>query len=187
MLPPSSLKLLYHSFIQPHIQYALPAWGGCSTQNKKRIITIQKRAIRTITKSFHTAHTEPRMKKLGLLKFEDLYKLDINLLAHDCLYGNAPKNIGNLVKLAQSTSHNLRNQVNNPLSLKVPIFKSRAGSHSFRLVGPTIWNMVPYEQQSINQKVRFKRAMKKSILENYEKAVCTNPRCKDKGNHLCTG
>ena len=64
LLPPSSLKLLYHSFIQPHIQYALPAWGGCSAQNKKRIITIQKRAIRTITKSFHTAHTEPRMKKL---------------------------------------------------------------------------------------------------------------------------
>ena len=67
LLPPSSLKLLYHSFIQPHIQYALPAWGGCSARNKKRIITIQKRAIRTITKSFHTAHTEPRMKKLGLL------------------------------------------------------------------------------------------------------------------------
>ena len=188
LLPPSSLKLLYHSFIQPHIQYALPAWGGCSARNKKRIITIQKRAIRTITKSFHTAHTEPRMKKLGLLKFEDLYKLDISLLAHDCLYGNAPKNIRNLAKLAQKTSHNLRNQVSKPLSLNVPNFKSRAGSHSFRQVGPTVWNIVPHEQQSISQKVIFKRAMKKSILENYEnKAVCTNPRCKDKGNHLCTG
>ena len=73
MLPPSSLRLLYHSFIQPHIQYTLPAWGGCSAQNKKRIINIQKRAIRTITKSYHTAHTEPRMKQLGLLKFDDLY------------------------------------------------------------------------------------------------------------------
>ena len=63
LLPPSSMRLLYHSFIQPHIQYNLPAWGGCSAQSKKRIINIQKRAIRTITKSYHTAHTEPRMKK----------------------------------------------------------------------------------------------------------------------------
>ena len=162
--------------------------GVAAVPKTKRIIIIQKRAIRTITKSFHTAHTEPRMKKLGLLKFEDLYKLDINLLAHDCLYGNAPKNIRNLTKLAQNTSHILRNQVSKPLSLKVPNFKSRAGSHSFRQVGPTVWNIVPNEQQSISQKVIFKRAMKKSILENYEKkAVCTNPRCKDKGNHLCTG
>ena len=48
LLPPSSLKLLYNSFIQPHLQYGLPAWGGCSGQNKNRIVTIQKRAIRTI-------------------------------------------------------------------------------------------------------------------------------------------
>ena len=41
MLPSCSLRLLYHSFIQPHIQYVLPAWGGCSTQNKKRIINIK--------------------------------------------------------------------------------------------------------------------------------------------------
>ena len=128
------------------------------------------------------------MKKLGLLKFEDLYKLDLNLLVHDCVYGNAPKNIGSLMNLAQSTSHNLRNQVSKPLSLKVPNFKSRAGSHSFRQEGSISWNMVPNELQTIKEKGIFKRTMKKSILENYEnKAVCTNPRCKDKGNHLCLG
>ena len=188
MLPPSSLKILYHSFIQPHIQYALPAWGGCSAQNKKRIITIQKRAIRTITKSFHTAHTEPRMKNLGLLKFEDLYKLEINLLTHDCLYGNAPKNIGSLTNLALNTNHNLRNQVSRPLDLKVPNFKSRAGSHSFRQEGSMSWNAVSHELKTISQKVKFKKAMKKTFLDTYErKAVCSNPRCKDKGNHLCMG
>ena len=128
------------------------------------------------------------MKKLGLLKFEDLYKLDINLLAHDCLYGNAPKNIRSLTTLAQNSNHNLRNQASKPLSLKVPNFKSRAGTHSFRQLGSISWNSVPSEVQAINQKVRFKRAMKKSILVSYEmKAVCKNPRCKDKGNHLCMG
>ena len=74
-VPPNSLKLLYYSFVQPYIHYALPAWGGCSSQSNKRIINIQKRAIRTITKSYITAHTEPRMKMLGILKFDDLNML----------------------------------------------------------------------------------------------------------------
>ena len=188
LLPPSSLKLLYHSFIQPHIQYALPAWGGCSAQNKKRIITIQRCAIRTITKSYYSAHTEPRMKKLGLLKFEDLYNLQNSLLVHDCFYNNAPQNIKSLINIAQNSNHNLRNQVSNPLDLKVPNFKSRAGSHSFRQVGSSSWNMVSSEVRAINQKGKFKKAIKNSILENYErKAVCSNPRCRDKVNHTCTG
>lgn len=104
LLPPSSMRLLYHSFIQPHIQYNLPAWGGCSAQSKKRIINIQRRAIRTITKSYHTAHTEPRMKKLGLLKFDDLYNLQSTLLVHDCYYERAPANISNCVNTNNVTS-----------------------------------------------------------------------------------
>ena len=188
LLPPSSLKLLYHSFILPHILYALPAWGGCSAQNKKRIITIQKRAIRTISKSYYSAHTEPRMKKLGLLKFEDLYNLQNTLLVHDCFYGTAPKNIKSLINIALNPNLNLRNQVSKPLDLKVPNLKSRAGSHSFRQVGSSSWNMVSSELRAVKQKERFKRAMKNSILENYErKAVCTNPRCRDKSNHACIG
>ena len=188
LLPPSSLRLLYHSFIQPHILYTLPVWGGCSAQNKKRIINIQKRAIRTITKSFYMAHTEPRMKKMGLLKFEDLYSLQSNLLTYDCFHGNAPKNIKNLVTKTLNPNLNLRNQTNNPLDLKIPNMKSRAGSHSFSCKGPGFWNEVSGELRVTNQKGRFKNGLKKQILESYDKkAVCTNPRCKDNGNHLCTG
>ena len=91
------LKILYHSFIQPHIMYGLPVWGGCNAQNSKRIVAIQKRAIRTITKSFFSAHTEPRMKKLGLLKFSDLYEQQCLTLAHDCYYHRAPTKISSFL------------------------------------------------------------------------------------------
>ena len=35
LLPPDSLKMLYNSFILPHLQYGLAAWGGCPNKNKK--------------------------------------------------------------------------------------------------------------------------------------------------------
>ena len=186
LLPASSLRLLYHSFIQPHIQYALPAWGSCTAQNEKRIINIQKRAIRTITSSYHTAHTEPRMKKLKLLKLNDLYNIQSSTLIHDCCYGSAPHNIKNLFTPAHISNHGLRSQTSKSLDLKVPVFKSRAGNNSFSANGPQLWNKVPSEIRSISQKERFKSAIKRSILNSYDKkATCTNPRCKDHSNHSC--
>ena len=187
LLPPSSLRLLYHSFIQPHLQYALPAWGGCSAQNKKRIVNIQKRAIRTVTKSYHTAHTEPRMKKLGLLKFDDLYSTQCTLLIHDCFYSNAPNSVRNRIEKASSSNHNLRHQSANPLDLKIPLLKSRAATSSFSVMGPSFWNKIPTEHRIISKKGSFKNVVKSSILSNYDqKAHCTNPQCRDKRNHSCS-
>ena len=185
LLPPSSLRLLYHSFIQPHIQYALPAWGGCSAQNKKRIISIQKRAIRTITKSYITAHTEPRMKKFGLLKFDDLYETQCMLLIHDCIYSNAPLSIKNCLSLIGGSEHNLRSEAAKPLDLKTPLLKSRAGTNSFSAKAPCFWNHTPTEVRAIERKTTFKKAIKNSIIRSYEqKTTCTNPRCSDHHNHV---
>ena len=184
MLPPRSLKLLYHSFIQPHIQYVLPAWGGCSAQNKKRIVNIQKRAVRTITKSYITDHTEPRMKKLELLKLDDLYKTECMLLIHDSVHGNAPSNIKSSIKLTSSSEHTLRNHVVNPLDLRIPSHKTRVGTNSFLTKGPQFWNNISCEIRSVSRKISFKKAVKNSILKDYEqKATCNNPRCRDHSNH----
>ena len=183
LLPPSTLKILYHSFIQPHIQYGLPAWGSSNAQNKKRVINIQKRAIRTVSKSYFHAHTEPRMKKYRLLKFEDLYQQQCLMLCHDCIHGSAPSKLKEMISLAQPTGYSLRN-VQNPLDLKIANFKTRAASNSFTAKGPSIWNNLPGTLREIQNKTHFKCATKNAILEKYEHVIyCNNPRCKDKRFH----
>ena len=126
LLPPKSLQLLYNSFIQPHLQYGIIAWGGCKNQNKKRIINIQKRTIRTLSKSYYSSHTEPRMKQMGILKLDDLYKQQNLSCVYDCLHKNAPVEIMNLVtREGNENGPTLRSQIQNPLNLKIPNFKSR--------------------------------------------------------------
>ena len=185
LLPPSSLKLLYNSFIQPHLQYGLPVWGGCSGQNKNRIVTIQKRAIRTITKSYYSSHTEPRIKKIALLKFEDLYKQQCLMLTHDCINNNAPNEIRQFVKKEQEVSRfNLRAHVQEPLKLRVPAYKTRCGRNSYRYKGPNMWNEIPSETKEIARKSIFKNAVKRQMLQGYQlKTTCNNPRCTDKQHH----
>ena len=185
-LPPSSLKLLYNSFIQPHIQYGQAVWGGCSGQNKQRIITIQKRAIRTVTKSFHLAHTEPRMKKMQLLNFDDLYKQQCILLCHDCINGRAPQQIANLLVSEQTTNlYPTRNRTANPLNLKIPNLKTRVGSNSFQVKGPAAWNEIATEIKSVDRREIFKSTIKRMFLYKYiKKTDCKNPRCNDHSFHL---
>ena len=185
LLPPSTLKLLYYSFIQPHLQYGLTVWGGCSNQNKKRVISIQKRSIRTVCKAYFNSHTEPRMKKLGILKLDDLYKQQCITNMHDCVHENAPSPIKNLVQLECNVSRfNLRSNSQNPLNVTTPLTKSRISSQSFSAKGPVFWNSLSADLKSIVRKSTFKTKIKRTLLNEYQAASdCHNPRCMDRRHH----
>ena len=186
LLPSTSLKILYCSFIQPHLQYGAAVWGGYNGQNRRRIVAIQKRIIRTITKSYFTAHTVPRLKKIGLLHFDDIYNLQCSTLIHDILNENSPKSIKGHVTLAtQITNHQTRNVQQNPLDLRTPVLRSRIGNNSFSVKGPKMWNEIPHEIRSLERKDSFKRQMKTHLLSKYHlKTECRNPRCNDKSYHV---
>ena len=185
LLPPSSLKILYSSLILPHLQYGLAAWGGCSGQSRKRITAVQKRVIRVISKSYYMSHTEPRMKKFGLLKLEQLYEQQSSTLIHDIINKRAPKVMGNLINLErEATSHNLRNHQSDPHQLRPPLARTKTSTNSLRTKGPQIWNQLPNELRSITSKSIFKSRLKQHYLEQYRVSTeCSNPRCTDRRHH----
>ena len=71
ILPPQILKIIYLSLIQCHLNYGILTWG----HQASRIFKLQKRAIRTITRSNYIAHSEPIFKYLDILTVNDIYKL----------------------------------------------------------------------------------------------------------------
>ena len=186
MLPPDSLKMLYNSLILPHIQYGLAVWGRSNSQNKKRINSIQKQIVRTISKSYLKSHTEPRMKALGILKLEDIYKQQCSTLVYDVLNDQCPENIKNLIQLATTKDeHALRGKEKNPLDLVKPNFKTKTGRGSFKANCPDVWNSLPNELKQIGNRELFKKHIKKHFLASYNENVsCTNPLCKDRGHHV---
>ena len=70
-LPIDILKTIYNALIQPHLNFSILLWG----KNTKRILKLQKWAVRAITCSKYNAHTDPLFKKLNLLKITDIYKI----------------------------------------------------------------------------------------------------------------
>ena len=73
ILPRTILFTLYNSMILPHLQYSILSWGF----NPGKVSTLQKRAIRLITRSKYNAHTDPLFKKYGLLALEDIFNISV--------------------------------------------------------------------------------------------------------------
>ena len=185
LLPPSSLKILYSSLILPHLQYGLAAWGGCSGKSRRRIAGVQKRAIRVISKAHHVSHTEPRMKKLSLLKLEELYEQQCLTLIHDIINNRAPTAMRNLIKIKREAKpHNLRKHQSDPHHIRPPLTRTKTGANSFGSKGPQIWNLLPNDLKSISSKSIFKHRLKQHYLKQYSDSIaCSNPRCTDRRHH----
>jgi hypothetical protein len=89
-LTPNVLKTLYFAFIQSHLNYCPIILSSISQQNFNQIKLIQKKAIRIITRSSYTAHTEPLFAQLQILPNELILKQAKLLFMHSIEYNYAP-------------------------------------------------------------------------------------------------
>ena len=66
-LPISSLCMLYYSLVKPYLVYCISEWGATYASNLKRILLLQKKVLRIISKSAFDAHTDPLFMQLKIL------------------------------------------------------------------------------------------------------------------------
>ena len=110
-LLPLQIKInMYNSMISSHINYGILAWGS----NISRIEKLQKKAIRIITCSSYTSHTEPLLKNLNILKAIDTHKLAKLKFYHKFIHNNLPTPLQNLplTTIENQHRHNTRNSQN---------------------------------------------------------------------------
>ena len=77
-LPQNIMKMLYSSLVLPHLTYGIILWG----KKIKRIVKLQKWALRTIVNAKYNAHTAPILSKHKLLRVDDIYKLTAIKIFH---------------------------------------------------------------------------------------------------------
>ena len=81
----NSLCTLYYSLVYPYLYYCACVWGLTYHSNLKRLVTLQKRAVRTISRSAFDAHSDPIFKSLKLLKFENIVSLQVATNVRLCI------------------------------------------------------------------------------------------------------
>ena len=184
-LPASTLLTIYNSLVFSHLSYGLEVWGGTHMKYMKRIVGVQKKAIRIVSKAHWLAHSEPRMKLLNTLKVSDQHQLQCASLMFDMLNGTAPDIYNYYYDMNnQSVNYSLRSHTNNSLRLASSSFSSAQATRSFPSLARSYWNEIPLSIKQSNTKKRFKKDLKAHILQKYtEKCLCFNPLCRDMKYH----
>ena len=102
ILPLEPKIQIYNSIILSHVNYGILVWGfNCSKINK-----LQKKAVRILSCSKYNAHTDPLLKKLRLLKAEDIFTLCKIKFYYRFLHGLLPANLLNLPLTSNIEIHN---------------------------------------------------------------------------------
>ena len=135
ILPRTILLTLYNSLILPHLQYSILCWGF----NTGRVGTLQKRAIRLITRNKYNSHTEPIFKQLGLLKLEDIFHLSMLKFYYKLQKNTLPHYLQNMfIVNAPQHSYDTRNR-----SSFKPISNRTSSSKCIRLYMPYFIEKTP--------------------------------------------
>jgi len=95
-IPKQSLLTLYHSLIQPHIEYGLILWGGANKNIMNELTLLQKKAIRIINKQKPFEHTSPLFKHSNVLKLSDLYHYNVAQFMFKFYHNLLPKSLNKL-------------------------------------------------------------------------------------------
>ena len=65
---------MYYSLVYPHLQYCNLIWGCAPYSYTNKILMLQKKIVRIITKSNYLAHTDELFAITNILKVNDLNK-----------------------------------------------------------------------------------------------------------------
>ena len=156
ILPTSILKKIYNSHVTSILNYCTPIWCCNYRANINPIFLLQKRIIRSVTKSHFLAHSSPLFKKCKALNIYDINKLFMGKL----FFKNPAKYVE--PNIFQHI-HNTRNQN----LLRPARFTTTLGMNSLLNQGPLNYNNVPIVIKQSRTVQSFKRKLKNHLLSSY--------------------
>jgi hypothetical protein len=164
-LSKKALKSLYFALIHPHLLYCSTIYSIASPNNLKRLELLQKRAIRTITKSSFLAHTQLLFSSLNILPLTKLISYQKLMFMHSIEYQYHPSSFTNVWQ-----KNSERNQVLNvTLRNENDYYLPRPKIDQFKRIPlyslPHEWNLLPHEIRLQFNRFTFKTALKRSVPE----------------------
>jgi len=89
-VPQDILLSLYYALFHSHMAYSAQIWAQRENQITRRILTLQKRAVRLMTFSNFDSHSYPLFARLRILSFFDFVKFSNILFLYNLLNGELP-------------------------------------------------------------------------------------------------
>ena len=102
------LLCLYNATVLPYINYCCFIWGSGYAHHTKKLLTLQKRAMRIIEGIHIPQSANPVFKKYNILKIQDIAKLQMMLIMHRSICNTISPQIKNLFHLHNEGVYGIR-------------------------------------------------------------------------------
>jgi hypothetical protein len=160
VLPKNLLKTLYYSLFHPHLLYCLPVFGCTSSKNVNKIMIMQKKAIRAISKEKRNAHTADLFKLHTIFPIIKLIMYSQGLSMHSIVHKYGPSALHNQWMSNADRMQDL--ELRNAHDLYLPLaITDQVKKLTFFALAKN-WNSLPYDKLNPNP-VTFKTSLREYL------------------------
>ena len=192
-LDPKLLKNIYFCIVYSHLSYGVEAWGSACPTDLEKILILQKKAVRILTgnKYFQIygeeaaplPRSEPLFKTLEILKFDDIFKVNIAKFVYLTLaHEKTPVfwewfTYSHLIHNHATSSSTQINRTHffdvGTVEQTKCLFTKRShlvnfGGKMIQVYGPILWNSLPKEIHDSTSLPVFRNNIKKYLLAQYD-------------------
>ena len=158
LLSEKELLLLYNTLILPHLNYCAMIWGRNYPTNIKKVVTLQKRALRIIDKKPYLFPTNTLFIKHKILKFTDIVKEQCILVLLAYLNKSLPGPIAEMFMYQDDTN------TRQPKHFFIPLARNNYRIFALSCSAPKIWyTVIGSMYQSLDKVPRSKSSLKKQV------------------------
>ena len=159
-----ALRTLYFALVYPYLNYCVTIWGSTYSINLNRLILLQKKVIRILNNVSFDAHTSPLFKSLNLLKFKDIYLLNLGKLMFSYKNNLLPQSFNNYFPLTdQVHTRYLRNAG----QFYIPYCRTKTKQFTINYQGPKFFNSLNPDIRNTPSISSFQSRLKKYFLAFY--------------------
>ena len=164
VIPTRILRTLYYTFILPYLNYGILIWGNACRIHLDKIIKFQKWAIRTMANSHYRSHTQPLFQKHNILKFSDMYSLELGVFMYKYSAKLLP-NVYNNYFTKRSDIHDY--QTRHTDSYNLTRNKKAFSDNSTRTHGPILWNSLDDKIKTAKSIKQFRFLLKQKLKSHH--------------------
>ena len=167
-VPRETMFNIYKTLVNPYINYGICSWGNTGKTHLKRLLVLQKRALRLINFSNSREHAIPFFLQTRSLPLNFLYFENMCIMMHDIFNNRAPKNLNSLFKKSNNVHRYGTRSISNQC-FYIDSIRTESSRRSFIFTGTKIWNCLPVSLKTLN-KFKFKRNIRTLLLQALENA-----------------
>ena len=168
-LPPHTLKILYFSFIYPHILYGIEVYANTYLTYLHDLIVLNNRILRILQRKKFNCNTNELYRSYNTLPIDKLFHFQILQHAHTLLFN--PSSLPNFFQANCQTNNSIHSHYTRSTQdfHRFSCFSSFGRRLSFNLCAK-LWNSLPLNIKSLISTNLFKRDVRKFLSID---AICS--------------